>query len=75
MDVIVEQGEIADFDAERDGEQFESKLDPLFAMLEALSGDRIETAEKSPSHASVITMKDTDLIGTDDLIPRASGHK
>jgi hypothetical protein len=73
--VIVHQGEVADLDAERDGEQFEAEFDPLLAVIEILAGDRIEFAEECASHAAIVTVIDTEFIGSNDLFSGASGHK
>ena len=75
MNVIVEQSEIADFDSDGNGEQFESQLDPLFAVIEVLAGDWIKSAEECPSHAAVVAMINTYFIGVDDVLPWTSWHK
>jgi hypothetical protein len=55
--------------------QFESQLNPLFSVLEALARDGIEAAEEGASHTSIEAVINTDFICRDDLVPGASGHR
>jgi hypothetical protein len=53
MDVIIEQRIVADLDAERDGEQFESEFDPFLAVIETSAGGWIDAAEESAANTAV----------------------
>ena len=75
VDVIVQHGKIEHFDGAGTGEQFDSLLDPLFAVLEIFARDGVITAEESAAHTAVVAMKNTDFIGCDDLVSRAGRHK